>query len=106
MRILFIRYYLEKNDSKLNLYLRVTHKINRINNVVNVISFFIFYFLFCVFYFLLFILCILLISGCKRPPSVDVSRCKRPLVWNVVNPSRETTPLLRPPHFDLGGGLK
>ena len=50
MRILFIRYYLEKNDSKLNLYLRVTHKINRINNVVNVISFFIFYFLFCVFY--------------------------------------------------------
>ena len=41
-----------------------------------------------------FILCILL-SGCKRP-----------LVLNVANPSRETTPLLRPPHSDLGGGLK
>ena len=25
---------------------------------------------------------------------------------NVANPSRETTPLLRPPHSDLGGGLK
>ena len=56
-------------------------------------SFFIFYFLFCVFY-------LVVVSA----PSVDVSRYKRPLVLNVANPSRETTPLLRPSYFDLGGG--
>ena len=50
-------------------------------------------------------LCISLLSGGKRPPSVDVSRCKRPLVLNVANPSRETTPLLRLPHSDMGGGV-
>ena len=51
--------------------------------------------LFCVFY-------LVVVSA----PSVDASRYKRPLVLNVANPSRETTPLLRPPHSDLGGGLK
>ena len=35
------------------------------------------------------------------PPSVDVSCCKHPLVLNVANFSRETTPLLRSPHSDL-----
>ena len=60
MRILFIRYYLEKKtDFKIKLILkRVTHKIKRINNfvVVNVISFFMSYFILCI-----------LLSGCKRP---------------------------------------
>ena len=35
-----------------------------------------------------------------------LSGFKRPLVLNVANPSRETTPLLRPPHSDLRGGPK
>ena len=50
---------------------------------------------FCVFYYLVVVIA----------PSVDVSRCKRPLVLNVANTSRETTPFLRSPHSDLGAVL-
>ena len=72
MRTLFIRYNLKKKQLKGKLILKhVTHKIN-------VVSFIIFYFLFCVFYYLVVV---------SAPPSVDVSRCKRPLVLNVANPS-------------------
>ena len=90
MRILFIRYYLEKNRFIIKLILkRVIHKIKRIHNfvVVNVISFFMSYFILCI-----------LLSGCKRPlvlmlvvisaPSVE---CCKPLTRD--HPSFKTAPL-------------